>query len=109
MPCKQQSGILTNIGANAGLENSNVVCYSNAILQCLASCFCLSDFSPSENHPELELNHAFACLMNSMVKGGQSIDPSSFMNIFRPLFQPLVEEEGGVNADEQEGMYYDFA
>ena len=27
-----------NIGANAGLKNSNVVCYSNAILQCLASC-----------------------------------------------------------------------
>jgi len=98
-----------NIGANAGLENSNVVCYSNAILQCLASCFYLSDFSPSENHPEFELNHAFACLMNSMVKGGQIIDPSSFMNIFRSLFKNPVEEEGGVNADEQEGMYNDFA
>ncbi len=44
-----------------------------------------------------------------MVKGGQSIDPSSFMNIFRSLFKKLVEEEGGVNADEQEGMYNDFA
>jgi len=98
-----------NVGANAGLKNSNVVCYSNAILQCLASCICLSDFSPSDNHTEFELNHAFACLMNSMVKGGQSINPSSFMNIFRPLFQPPVEEEGGVNADEKEGMYYDFA
>ncbi len=62
------------VGANAGLKNSNVVCYSNAIFQCLASCICLSDFSPSENHTEFELNHAFACLMNSMVKGGQSID-----------------------------------
>ena len=47
--------------------------------------------------------------MNSMVGGEQSTDPSSFMNVFRPLFWPLVEEEGGVNADEQEGMYYDFA
>ena len=27
-----------NVGANAGLKNSNVSCYSNAILQCLASC-----------------------------------------------------------------------
>ena len=98
-----------DIGANAGLKNSNVVCYSNAILQCLASSFYLSDFSPSENHPEFELNHAFACLMNSMVKGGQIIDPSSFMNIFRSLFKKPVEEEGGVNADEQEGMYNDFA
>jgi len=49
--------------------------------------------------------------MNSMVGGEQSTDPSSFMNVFRPLFWPPVEEEeeGEVNADEQEGMYYDFA
>ncbi len=98
-----------NVGANAGLKNSNVYCYSNAILQCLASCFYLSDFSPSENHPEFELNHAFACLMNSMVKGRQIIDPSLFMNICRSLFKNPVEEEAGVNADEQEGMYNDFA
>ena len=98
-----------NVGANAGLKNSNVYCYSNAILQCLASCIFFSDFSPSENHTEFALNHAFASLMNSMVGGEQSTDPSSFMNVFRPLFRPLVEEEGGVNADEQEGMYYDFA
>ena len=91
-----------DIGANAGLKNSNVVCYSNAILQCIANCFYLSDFSLSDNHPEFQLNHAFACLMNSMVKGGQSIDPSSFMKIFRPLFRPS-------DADEQEGMYNDFA
>ena len=63
-----------NVGANAGLKNSNVYCYSNAILQCLASCICLSDFSPSENHTEFTLNHAFASLMTSMVVGGQSID-----------------------------------
>jgi hypothetical protein len=98
-----------NVGANAGLKNSNVYCYSNAILQCLASCIRFSDFSPSENHPEFELNHAFASLMTSMVGGGQVIDPSSFMNVFGPLFRPPVEEEGEVNADAQEGMYYDFA
>jgi len=28
-----------NDGANAGFKNSNMYCYSNAILQCLASCF----------------------------------------------------------------------
>ena len=98
-----------NVGANAGLKNSNVYCYSNAILQCLASCICFSDFSPSDNHPEFELNHAFASLMTSMVGGEQIIDPSSSMDVFRPLFWPPVEEEGEVNADEQEGMYYDFA
>jgi hypothetical protein len=98
-----------NAGANAGLKNSYVYCYSNAILQCLASCIRYSDFSPSENHTEFELNHAFASLMTSMVGGEQIIDPSSFMNVFSPLFRPPVEEEGEENADEQEGMYDDFA
>jgi len=98
-----------NVGANAGLKNSNVYCYSNVILQCLSSCLFFSDFSPSENHTEFALNHAFACLMTSMVGGEQITDLSSFMNVFRPLFRPPVEEEGEVNADEQEGMYYDFA
>jgi hypothetical protein len=48
--------------------------------------------------------------MTSMVGGEQSIDPSSFMNVFRPLFRPRpVGEEGEVNTHEQEGMYYDCA
>ena len=68
----------------------------------------LSDFSPSETHTEFALNHAFASLMNSMVKSERSIDPSSFMNIFMPLFRPPKENEKEVNEDEQEGMYYDF-
>jgi hypothetical protein len=42
-----------------------VNCYSNAILQCIASCIRFSDFSPSENHPQFPLNHRFASLMNS--------------------------------------------
>ena len=61
-----------NVGAKVGLKNSNVRCYSNAILQCLASCIHFSDVSPSVNHPEFPLNHAFASLMISMVKGGQN-------------------------------------
>jgi hypothetical protein len=57
-----------NLGAHAGLKNSNVNCYSNAIFQCIASCICFSDFSPSEKHPQFPLNHAFASLMSSMVE-----------------------------------------
>jgi hypothetical protein len=41
-----------------------------------------------------------------MVGVEQIIDSSSFTDVFMPLFRPLV---GEVNADEQEGMYYDFA
>ena len=97
-----------NVGAFAGIENKNVYCYSNAILQCLASCMVLSDFSPSETHAEFALNHAFASLMNSMVESERSVDPSAFMTIFMPLFRPPKEIEQEVDADEQEGMYYDF-
>jgi hypothetical protein len=89
-------------GVHAGLKNSNVNCYSNAILQCIASCICLSDFSPSENHPQFPLNHAFASVMNSMVKSETSIDPSLFMDVFMPLFWPPE-----ANIPEQEGVYHD--
>jgi hypothetical protein len=65
--------------------SKNTFCYSNAILQCIASCICFSDFSPSENHPQFPLNHAFASLMNSMVGSETSIDPSLFMNVFMPM------------------------
>jgi hypothetical protein len=45
--------------------------------------------------------------MISMVGGEQiTVDPSSFTDVFMPLFWRMV---GKVNADEQEGMYYDFA
>jgi hypothetical protein len=70
------------------LKNSNVNCYSNAIFQCIASCICFSDFSPSEKHPQFPLNHAFPSLMSSMVGSEESIDPSIFMNVFMPLFWP---------------------
>jgi len=38
-----------HFGANAGLKNSNVNCYSNAIFQYIASCICYSGFSPVKN------------------------------------------------------------
>ena len=97
------------VGAHAGLKNSNVNCYSNAILQCLASCFCLPDFSPSEEHPEFALNHAFASLMRSMVGSEKIIDPSPFMNVFMSRFQKMVGEDNEETKTEEGGTYYDFA
>ncbi len=94
-----------NLGAHAGLKNSNVNCYSNAIFQCIASYISFSDFSPSEKHPQFPLNHAFASLMNSMIGSEESVDPSLFMNVFMPLFRP----QGKENRNQQEGMYYDCA
>ncbi len=43
-------------GANAGLINANVICYSNAIFQCITSCANLGNYadffgiSPKEEH-----------------------------------------------------------
>jgi ubiquitin C-terminal hydrolase len=36
---KRGEAAAVDIGANAGLKNSNVVCYSNAILQCICKLF----------------------------------------------------------------------
>jgi hypothetical protein len=56
--------------ANAGLSNSGVVCYSNAIFQVLASCNHLTAFfsnSPSQDHERFRLYYAFAQVLHSMV------------------------------------------
>jgi hypothetical protein len=105
-PRQRDGRAAVNLGAHAGLNNnSNVTCYSNAVFQCIASCITLSDFSPSENHPQFPLNHAFASLMNSMIRGEECVDPSFFMNAFTPLFQP----QGIEIEEERQGMYYDCA
>jgi len=101
----QNKHAAAHFGANAGLKNSNVNCYSNAIFQCIASCICYSGFSPSENHLQFRLNHTFASLMSSMVKSEESVDPSLFMNDIMHLFWPQEDE----NINQQEGMYYDCA
>jgi len=101
--CNEPAAV--NLGAHAGLKKSNVNCYSNAIFQCIASCMCFSDFSPSEKHPKFPLNRTFASLMSSMVGSEESVDPSLFVNVFMPLFWPPREE----NINQQEGMYYDCA
>ncbi len=86
-----------NLGAHAGLKNSNVNCYSNTIFQCIASCISFSDFSPSEKHPQIPLNHTFASLMSSMVGSEESVDPLLFMHVFMPLVRPQGEENINLN------------
>jgi hypothetical protein len=73
--------------AHAGLNNCDVICYSNAIFQGIASCIHVSDFlqtPPNEEHQWFPLYYAFASLMSSMVSGQESVvDPTSFINLFR--------------------------
>ncbi len=88
--------------AHAGLKNCDVICYSNAIFQCIASCIHVSDFlqtPPNEEHEWFPLYYTFASVMSSMVSGQESvIDPTSFIDLFWSRHE---------NYDPQEGMYFD--
>jgi hypothetical protein len=73
--------------ANAGLQNSDVVCYSNSILQVIASCTHLTEFflsPPSEDHQCFRLYYEFAKVIHSMITGGPNVvNPYNFMDIFK--------------------------
>ena len=77
-------------GTNTGLINANVICYSNAIFQCIASCANLDDFTdflrspPNEEHQHFELYYKFRSVISSMVSGGMDvIDPSKFIHLYK--------------------------
>ena len=87
--------------AHAGLINCDVVCYSNAIFQCIASCIHVSDFlqtPPNEEHQRFPLYYEFASVMSSMVSGQESVvDPTPFVNLFRECR----------NINYAQGMFFD--
>jgi hypothetical protein len=88
--------------AHAGLTNCDLICYSNAIFQGLASCLHVSEFlqsPPKEEHRlRFPLYHAFASVMSSMVSGQESVvNPTPFVNDFR---------ESHENYKLQQGMYF---
>ncbi len=78
-----------NAGAHAGLTNCDMICYSNAIFQGIASCIHVTDFlqtPPNEEHQRFPLYYyyAFASVMCSMDSGQESVvDPTSFVRLFR--------------------------
>ncbi len=56
---------------NAGLSNTSVICYSNAIFQVLASCNHLTmffDTPPQQNCERFVLYYAFSQVLHSMVR-----------------------------------------
>jgi ubiquitin C-terminal hydrolase len=73
--------------ANAGLQNSDVICYSNSILQVIASCTHMMEFflSPlSKDHQCFTLYYKFAYVIHSMITGGLDVvNPYNFMEIFK--------------------------
>jgi ubiquitin C-terminal hydrolase len=72
---------------NAGLQNSDVICYSNSILQIIASCTHLTEFflsPPSKDHQRLRLYYKFANVIHSMITGRPDVvNPYNFMEIFQ--------------------------
>jgi ubiquitin C-terminal hydrolase len=73
--------------ANAGLQNSDVICYSNSILQVIASCTHLTEFflsPPSKDHRCFTLYYKFANVIHSMITGGPDVvNPYNFVEIFK--------------------------
>ncbi len=74
--------------ANAGLINSDIICYSYSILQVIASCIHLTDFflsPPSKEHQRFRLYHEFANVIHSMVTGGPDVVNPTSLWIFSCL------------------------
>jgi ubiquitin C-terminal hydrolase len=73
--------------ANAGIRNSDAICYSYSILQVIASCTHLTEFflsPPSKDHQSFTLYYEFANVIHSMIPGGPDVvNPYNFVEIFK--------------------------
>jgi ubiquitin C-terminal hydrolase len=83
--------------ANAGLQNSDVICYSNSILQVIASCTHLMKFfrcPPSKDYQRFRLYYEFANVIHSMVTGKPDVvNPYNFVEIFKSNHKKIVANE----------------
>ncbi len=73
--------------ANAGFQNSDIICYSNSILQVIASCTHLTEFflsPPSKDYQQFTLYYKFANVIHSMITGRPDVvNPYNFLEIFK--------------------------
>jgi hypothetical protein len=83
--------------AYAGLINSDVICYSNSILQVIESCIHLTEFflsPPSNEHQHFRFYYKFANVIHSMVTGGPDVvNPYKFVDIFLSYPKKIVANE----------------
>jgi ubiquitin C-terminal hydrolase len=83
--------------ADSGLQNFDVICYSNSILQVIASCTHLMEFfqSPlSKDHQRFTLYYKFANVIHSMITGGPDVvNPYNFMEIFKSNHKSINANE----------------
>ncbi len=85
---------------NAGLSNTGVICYSNAIFQALASCNHLTTFfdtPPQQNHEHFVLYYAFSQVLHLIVRrqGSQEdvVNPTNFITPFLDRHSDFREEQ----------------
>jgi hypothetical protein len=81
---------------NAGLQNQNVICYSNAIFQAIASCnhhTTLFQNFPTDNQRCFKLNYEFITLINSMTTQSESVDPRHFIKSFTDNYTEFKDEQ----------------
>ncbi len=88
-------------GAHSELINSGVICYSNAIFQCIASCANLGycdDFlcsQPSEEHQHFKLYYEFKSVISSILGNGMdNIDPRKFIDLYKEHYNDFNTNEG---------------
>jgi hypothetical protein len=81
---KVKRTIEQRIDAHAGLKKCGLICYSNAIIQCIASFSYHTDFlqcPPSEEHEHFQLYFEFTSVINSLVGGGDNVVNLKKLNI----------------------------
>ncbi len=90
-PSRRSKGRST--GAHAGLINANVIYYSNAIFQCIASCANLGNYDdflqnpPELKHQHLKLYYKFKSVISSILSGGMdSIDLHKFIGLYKECY-----------------------
>ncbi len=87
--------------ANTGLINTNVICYSNAIFQHIASCANLGNYAdflrspPNEEHWHFELYYKFKSVISFILRSGMDgIDPSKFIDLYKKHYKDINADEG---------------
>ena len=95
-----------NVMPHAGLRNTGVICYANAIFQALASFHHLTTLfkdPPPYNSGTFPLNHAFCMVLHSMVMSQRSreseVDPSTFVDLFSDRHKNFKHEESKFSYD----------
>jgi hypothetical protein len=72
--------------AHAGLRKCDLISYSNAIIQCIASCSYLTYFlqsPPNEEHERFQLYFEFTSVINSVVSGGDVVNLKKLNTLYR--------------------------